>query len=63
MLDNYQPRVYNLKACANTIMQELQVNKELLLNNGQLQIHNPKIEINQQLTAKKNATVESIVWK
>ncbi len=44
-------------------MQELRVNKELLLNNVQIQIRNPKIEINQQLTARMNAAVESIVRK
>ncbi len=63
MLGNCQPRVHNLNACVDAIIQELRVNKELLLDNGQLQIRNPKIEINQQLTAKMNAAAESIVQK
>ncbi len=58
-----QPRVHNSKACADAIMQELWVNKELLLDNGQLQIRYLKVEINQQLTARMNAAAESIVRK
>ncbi len=44
-------------------MQELQVNKELLLDNDQLPIRNPKVEINWQLTTRINAIAKSIVWK
>ncbi len=63
MSGNCQPWVHNSKASADAIMQELRVNKELLLDNGQLQIRNPKVEINQQLTAKMNAVAENIVRK
>lgn len=47
MPGNCQLWVHNLRTYTDAIMQELQINKELLLNNGQLQICNPKIEINQ----------------
>ncbi len=57
------PGFHNSKACADGIMQELRVNKELLLDNGQLQIRNFKVEINQQLTAKMNVAAESIERK
>ncbi len=63
MSGDCQPRVHNSKAYTDTIMQDLRVNKELLLDNGQLQICNLKVEINQQLTARMNAAAENIVWK
>ncbi len=63
MLGNCQPQVHNLKAYTDIIMQELRVNKESLLDNGQLQIRNPKLEINQQLTTRMNAITESIIRK
>ncbi len=63
MPGNCQPWVHNSKAYADAIMQELRVNKESLLDNGQLQIRNLKVEINQQLIAKMNTVAKSIVWK